>query len=321
MWIAFLFAPALWGQEEIAHTIRTRNGAVLAVGSVQAVERTRRLASEWGRDLTNGEVEGRLKEAAIPGIREVSSFLLPAPYRYAAWNNRPLEPVTRSLREAQERGDIPFIEGKPLPDARKILELDGFQVILPAREIGATGVYPPVDIAVRSAGFFIGNYAQIRVDGREVSPNKRSVNIAVIHPETGRVVETAAFDTTGTEIESSKFARFVERIPAGYIVAVAGQDDVSRKLTPSAVAAFKSLGSALDLRRHYRLSYALIGVKGARPGQALERVGGEPIQLAVFPKAETDPRRIATLERPKCVLLTGTGPNDPLSLLYCRQTP
>jgi hypothetical protein len=36
-----------------------------------------------------------------------------------------------------------------------------------------------------------------------------------------------------------------------------------------------------DLRGRYREAHAFVGVKGARPGSALERVGGATVSLAV----------------------------------------
>jgi len=65
----------------------------------------------------------------------------------------------------------------------------------------------------------------------------------------------------------------VAEIPDGYIVAVAVKDDGAPHLTESAVQALQSLGAQTDLRGTQHLSHAIIGVKGAPPGTALEASG------------------------------------------------
>jgi len=319
LFICFL-VPCLQGAEDIAYTIRTPDGVVLVLATPEAAKEAKEIVEKWEKDLTATEVRDRLQAAKVPGIRDVSIFLTPVARQYLEWDKRPLQSETLTLKEAERRGILPYIEGQPLYEARKILEIDGFQVILPSHAIGTTGVFPPVDIVVRSAGKYVGDYAHIWVAGMDVIDygphiDNRGFNIAVIDPSTGKVARKAFFNTTATETQSIEMARFIASIPNDHIVAVAGRDDVSRKLTPEGVAALRSLGSTLDLRRHYRLSYALIGIKGARPGQAAERVAGEPVQLTAFPRAETNPARITTLDRPKCLLLTGTEPEATIHFL------
>ena len=60
-------------------------------------------------------------------------------------------------------------------------------------------------------------------------------------------------------------------------------------LGEEAVAALRSIGATGDLRGKFRWSHAIIGVKGAAPGSALEALDGlRPVSVAVGP-AVTEP--------------------------------
>ncbi|MGB9300577.1 MAG: interleukin-like EMT inducer domain-containing protein [Anaerolineae bacterium] len=139
--------------------------------------------------------------------------------------------------------------------------------------IGNTGVTSPVEITVNSAGLNAGDFAYITVNGDDASTHRRGYNLAVIHPGTGAVVNRAGFDTWANEYEAQDLADFVASIPQGYIVAAAVKDDGAAHLTEAAVEALRSLGAEIDLRGTEHLSHALIGVKGATPGTALEASG------------------------------------------------
>jgi hypothetical protein len=56
-------------------------------------------------------------------------------------------------------------------------------------------------------------------------------------------------------------------------VAVAVEDEASLHLTEEAVSALRTIGAESDLRGMFRWAHAIIGVKGAEPGQALEATG------------------------------------------------
>jgi hypothetical protein len=148
------------------------------------------------------------------------------------------------------------------------------RVVLPADfGIGNSGVTSPVEITVNSAGLNAGDFAYITVDGQDASTHRRGYNLAVIDPQTGAVVRQAGFDTWANEYESSDLAEFITDIPGGYVVALAVKDDGAASLTEGAVQALRSLGAEIDLRGTEHLSHALIGVKGAAPGTALEASG------------------------------------------------
>jgi hypothetical protein len=140
--------------------------------------------------------------------------------------------------------------------------------------IGGTATVSPVSITVESAGKEIGDFGHIFVDGRNVSPEGRGYNLAVIDPQTGAVEATASFDTHLDPGASQAMADFVASIPEGRIAAVAVRDEASRLLGEEAVQALRTIGVEGDLRAKFRWGQAVIGVKGARPGQAIESLDG-----------------------------------------------
>jgi hypothetical protein len=144
------------------------------------------------------------------------------------------------------------------------------QTRLSPRSVGQTGVESPVNLVVQSAGQEVGDFAHIYVDGRDVSPNERGYNVAVLDPQTGAVEQTMAFDTHLDQVASQAMADFVGGVPPGYIVAVAAADEASRLLDPNAVGALHGIGATGDLREKFRWGHAIIGVQGASPGTALE---------------------------------------------------
>lgn len=136
--------------------------------------------------------------------------------------------------------------------------------------IGQTGVTSPVSIVARSAGSEVGDFAHIFINGMDVSPNERGYNLVVIDPQTGTIESHATFDTFISENESARLAQFIGKIPDGKIVIAVVRDEASRFLADDAVSALKTIGATQDLRGKFRWSHAIIGVKGATPGNALE---------------------------------------------------
>jgi hypothetical protein len=156
------------------------------------------------------------------------------------------------------------------------------QVQVSPRAIGQTGDDSPVNLVVQSAGQEVGDFAHIYVDGRDVAPNELGYNVAVLHPETGAVEQTAVFDTHLVPGASGAFADFLKAVPTGRIVAVAVADEASRLLGPEAVEAMRTIGAAGDLQDRFRWGHALVGVKGAPSGTALEGMDWmRPVTLVV----------------------------------------
>ncbi len=154
--------------------------------------------------------------------------------------------------------------------------------VFPAElSIGGTGVKTPLDIEVNSAGALAGSFAYITVDGQDASAHKRGYNLAVIEAGSGRILDVKGFDTGGDTYAAAAMARFVESIPQGRIVVAAVQEEGGRYLSQEAVAALRSIGAQVDVRGGEGLSHAVIGVKGATPGSALELSGQENAWLRV----------------------------------------
>jgi hypothetical protein len=139
--------------------------------------------------------------------------------------------------------------------------------------VGQTSALSPLNILVKSAGEEVGDFGHIYVDGRNVSPDERGYNVVVLDPVSGAVEGTGHFDTFASEEESTRLAEFITGIPDGRIVAVAVEDEASLHLTEEAVLALRTIGAREDLRDMFRWEHAIIGVKGAEPGQALEAMG------------------------------------------------
>jgi hypothetical protein len=163
------------------------------------------------------------------------------------------------------------------------------QVHLSSRAIGQTGAESPVNLVVQSAGQEVGDFGHIYVDGQDVSPNQRGYNVAILDPQTGTVVQTAAFDTHEDIGASQALATFLDNVTAGYLVAVAAADEASRLLGPEAVAALQGIGATGDLREKFRWGHAIVGVRGAPPGTALELMDWmRPVTL-VMGEGATEP--------------------------------
>ena len=140
--------------------------------------------------------------------------------------------------------------------------------VLPAdMRIGGTGVEAPAEVEVHSGP----DFAYITVGGDDASAHRRGYNVAVIAPDSGKVIEKRGFDTWANEYEAQALAAFLEEIEPGQIVVVAAQGEADRHLTDEAVAALRSLGMAGDPRENPGRAHALIGVKGASPATALEK--------------------------------------------------
>jgi hypothetical protein len=108
------------------------------------------------------------------------------------------------------------------------------------------------------------------VDGRQVSPSERGYNVVVLDPKTGAIQDAVAFDTHLDAAASQALADYIRQVPVGQIVAVAAADEASRLLGQEAVDALQSIGAIGDLRGKFRWGHAIIGVRGAPPGSALE---------------------------------------------------
>jgi hypothetical protein len=170
--------------------------------------------------------------------------------------------------------------------------LDAPADVLPGNgAIGGTGVQAPAAIEVNSSGpaelaYITVGEGEGAEDGSVHSPG---YNVAVIDPQTGELLDRQGFDTTagGSEAEADRLADLLEGLPEGQIVAVALQGDGAVHLTGRAVAALRAIGGQADLRGTTGWSHAIVGVKGAAPGTALEAAGPDDGWLRVAPDRRT----------------------------------
>jgi hypothetical protein len=151
-----------------------------------------------------------------------------------------------------------------------------------AYRIGRTATFAPVDLVVESAGKFQGDRVSVQVNGEEVIPvPRRGYSIVALDARSGQIVAAGSFDTFRSERESRRMAQLVDGLAPGTIVVAAVKHDGGGQLTREGVQALRSVGGHEDLRETLWLSHALIGVKGADPGQAVEAAGSRPLRLAV----------------------------------------
>lgn len=171
--------------------------------------------------------------------------------------------------------------GQPI-DAQPALSLDGGKLreelsrLWPEAadpalyQIGTTGARSPVDISVLAGGPI--KYSAVIVDGVTATPEQRGMVVALVDPDTGKLRAAGGFDTYASADESDRLAALINAAPDGTIVALATYDEGTAKLNDALRGALASLGAQTDLKDKIGAAYALIGVKGAAPGTALERL-------------------------------------------------
>ena len=140
--------------------------------------------------------------------------------------------------------------------------------------VGKTGVKTRARIRVTSQGLEAGNSASILLGAVDLAPNARGYNVSIIDPATGHNLSSAAFDFIGKaskhEDQALLMARLIQAVPRGMIVCAAVKDDGSMGFRNEVTSALLSIGAQLSDRPGLRASYAIIGVKGANRGTALE---------------------------------------------------
>jgi len=202
-----------------------------------------------------------------------------------AVNGQPLE--TQLLADGwQELGwQMP---GALLVDGLNRLELTWAYAAAPRnvipgdRQIGTTGVQLPVDADLKafSDGGFIALFdgAGEQIDA---SAGRRGVNVTVLDPESGAVLDKVGFDTTASAAESEKLAAFLADIPPGRPVLIATYGDASAYLGAESLAALSTIGATLTADAVRGAYVAVAGVKGAAPGSAAQVVDANDAFLRV----------------------------------------
>jgi len=166
------------------------------------------------------------------------------------------------------------------------------QVLGGNRQIGSTGVTLPIDAELK--GFADGGFmALFDESGTQIdaSAGRRGINVTVLDPETGGIIEQRGFDTTANSFESEALSDFLAQIQPGWPVLVVSYGAASTYLTPAAVEGLRSLGADVTLDTLRDQYVALIGVKGAALGSAALQIDNNEAFLRI--SLERDRRTLA----------------------------
>jgi hypothetical protein len=136
--------------------------------------------------------------------------------------------------------------------------------------IGRSGKVSPVEISVQSAGFFSGKTGVFHFGDQKVVVKKPGA-VAYVLDGDGKPKKLGIYKSHRRNDESLRFADDIKGLEDGTVVVFAAVDDASKHWTPQANKALWSIGGNLDFRGKFRSSYALIGVKGAKRGQSVEK--------------------------------------------------
>ena len=156
------------------------------------------------------------------------------------------------------------------------------QVIPGDRAIGTTGVQLPIDADLKAFadGGFIALFDE-KGEQSDGSAGRRGVNLTVLDPHTGEVLEKIGFDTTASAAESERLVEFVNAIAAGAPILVVTYGDATAFLSEDAVAALNTLGAALTMEDVRGKHFAIAGVKGAMSGAAVQVIDANDAFLRV----------------------------------------
>ncbi len=217
------------------------------------------------------------------GERRLSLHI--APFAYPGM---PAQTVRLQLNDQLLAGSYPLLEGwqsieAVLPAAalldglnRLTLHFDHTaqprQVLPAAAAIGQTGVTTPVDVEVNSGSDFAFITVGFGPAAEDASAHRRGVNVAVLAPDTGRVIASRGFDTAANAYEAAALRQFIQEIPDGQLVALATQGvDATTFFDAETWASLQTLGLSTG---SLTPPFSAIGVKGAPAGTALSATAG-----------------------------------------------
>jgi hypothetical protein len=145
------------------------------------------------------------------------------------------------------------------------------QVLPFSRAIGRTGLISPVDLELNSGPDFAFMTSGFAGQAEDASAHRRGINLAILDPESGRLLEKRGFDTAANGYEAIALAEFIATLPAGQLVLLASQGpEATAFFTAETWQALQQLGLA---PAPVTPPLAAIGVKGAEPGTALQVTG------------------------------------------------
>ena len=110
---------------------------------------------------------------------------------------------------------------------------------------------------------------------------------------------TTRYRLEATDSSEEQLDEWLASLPEGAIVVAAVKDEASLRLSDRAAHAWQQVGGKVNLQGCFRCAHALIGVKGASPGAALEASGAG----------------MQTLELPAGTVIGRTGQRTPVHIL------
>ena len=123
-----------------------------------------------------------------------------------------------------------------------------------------------------NASIIVGKYVEITSE----DGTNNGLNVVVIDQDSGKVLEKRVFSTHAEIVSdyspSDAFVDFIDALPTDRIVAIAIRGDAITHLTEEAKRACEKIGSRLIRYARVDRSWAIVGRKGARPGEVAESV-------------------------------------------------
>ena len=150
------------------------------------------------------------------------------------------------------------------------------------RTIGNTGVSLPVDVDLKAFadGGFIALFDE-QGEQSDGSAGRRGVNLTVLDPHSGRLLDKAGFDTAASATESDRLVAYVSQIEAGSVVLAVTSGDATAFLSEAALQAMRRIGADLPQSQVQGQYFAVAGVTGAAPGTAVQVIDDEDAFLRV----------------------------------------
>ncbi len=155
-----------------------------------------------------------------------------------------------------------------------------------------------INISVTSAGFEAGANCIIAKDGINLLSNTffAGMGIVVFDDVTFEIDTTTWFNLFNNPTNMTALVNLINSIPQGKIVAMGVSDDAANNITTALKDAIKTLGSTKIDQISFRGSWALIGKKGAVPGEVVEEVKGRYDGLIYIDSTFVIPKKEGTLE-------------------------
>ena len=177
----------------------------------------------------------------------------------------------------------PFLKEISFFETKTLINILGIKVNARSNGfIGKTGIKTPTNIIIRSAGYLVGNYSHILINGVNVCKNSTGYNIVIINPLNGNVEKSDCFNTSASKEEIRKMKDFINNIRKGDIACVAVANEASASLSAEENNIFQEIGAKGNLYNKYRWGHGIIGVKGSRYGEAIEAISERPLEIYVL---------------------------------------